>query len=91
MPLNDPDCGCPYPYRVQVGNPTLGREVKYYVCCAVTAIEKLTGQTFHQVMYDIEPGEAPPDSGPQRPPGYWHYFRRIVEEKRAKGFKMEGL
>ena len=82
MPLNEPDCACPYPYRVQVGNPgMLGREVRYFVCCTMMKLEELTGEKFHQIMYDIMPGETPPESGSQKPFGHWEYQRRILAEK----------
>lgn len=91
MPLNDPDCRCPFPLRTQVGNNSLGREVKYYLCCAITALEKITGEKLHEVMYDIEPGETKPSSGPNKAPVEWPYFQRIISEKKAAGFEMKDV
>lgn len=99
MPLRQPDCGeCPWPYRVQMGNPSLGREVRYSICCAIKAIEKLTGETFHEIMWDIEPGDTTPDSselesgrGGPKPLGKWDFDKRLVAEKRAMGFEMKGF
>lgn len=92
MPLNEPDCSCPYPYRVQVGNTdAIGREVKYFICCLSAALEKLTGVKFHEIMYDIEPGETPPLCGESKPAKDWPYGQRIIAEKRALGFRMEGV
>ena len=90
MPLNSPDCPnhCPFPYRVQVGDKDgLGREVKWFICCAITRLEMLTGEEFHQVMYDVEPGgpRAPSDIKPE---AGWPFKQRIIAAKRAKGFKM---
>ena len=89
MPLNDPDCQCPYPYRVQVGSPTVGREVKWFVCCALSKLEELTGTLFHELMYDVEPFEPGPPCGPSRPVDEWPYGERIIAEKRSKGFVMK--
>ena len=86
MPLlTDNRCDCPWPYLWEIYNPFAGRMTRMRLCCINKFLEQMYEISFLEVV-DSEPlvswnsklaGEMP------------NFLRRIIEEKKAQGFKME--